>query len=127
MLVGRSTGVREGESLYGIEVREYGSVTLVELWGEFDLFTLHDLRETLNRILDSMKPVLVDLSEITFLDLDSARELAVLSELYARHLVLRNPSLQVSTSIEAFGLGEWMNFHPTSDRAEPPLISEAPS
>ena len=113
--------------MYGIEVREYGSVTLVELWGEFDLFTLHDLRETLNRILDSMKPVLVDLSEITFLDLDSARELAVRSELYARHLVLRNPSLQVRASIEAFGLGEWMNLHPTSDRAEPPLISEAPS
>lgn len=127
MLVGRSTGAREGERLYGIEVREYGSVTLVELWGEFDLFALHDLRETLNRTLDSIKPALVDLSGITFLDLDSARELAVRSELYARHLVLRNPSLQVSASIEAFGLGEWINLHPNSDRAEPPLISEAPS
>jgi anti-anti-sigma regulatory factor len=74
-----------------------------------------------------MKPVLVDLSGITFLDLDAARELAVRSALYARHLVLRNPSLQVSASIEAFGLGEWMNLHPTSNRAEPPLISEAPS
>ena len=127
MLVGRSTGVREGESLYGIEAREYGSVILVELWGEFDLFALHDLRETLNRILDSMKPVLVDLSGITFLDLDSACELVLRYQLHADHLTLSNPSRWVTASVEAFGMGGWIYFHPGTDREEPPVISEAPS
>jgi anti-anti-sigma factor len=117
----------EGESLYGIEVREYGPITMVELWGELDLFSLEDLRRTLNRVLDSVKPTLVDLSGITFLDLESARELAVRSQLYARRLTLRNPSPQVKASIEAFRMGEWISFHPASDREEPPLVSEAPS
>jgi anti-anti-sigma regulatory factor len=85
--------------LYGIEVREYVAVTMVELRGELDLFSLDDLRKTLNRVLDSMKPTLVDLSGITFLDLESARELAVRSQLYARRLTLRNPSPQVEASI----------------------------
>jgi anti-anti-sigma factor len=113
--------------LYGIEVQEYGTVTMVELRGELDLFTLGDLRETLNRVLGSMKPTLVDLSGITFLDLESARELAVRSQLYARRLTLRNPSRWVLASIAAFGLEEWIHFHPGTDREEPPVVSEAPS
>jgi anti-anti-sigma factor len=113
--------------LYGIEVREYVAVTMVELRGELDLFSLDDLRKTLNRGLDSVKPTLVDLSGITFLDLESARELAVRSQLYARRLSLRNPSPQVEASIEAFGMREWIRLHPASDREEPPLVSEAPS
>jgi anti-anti-sigma factor len=117
----------EGEGLYGIEVRECGAVTMVELWGELDLFTLGDLRETLNRVLGSMKPTLVDLSGITFLDLQSARELALRSQLYARHLTLSNPSRWVLASIDAFGLEEWIHFHPSADREEPPLISETSS
>ena len=113
--------------MYGIEVREYGAVTMVELRGELDLFTLGDLRETLNRVLGSMKPTLLDLSGITFLDLHSARELAVRSQLFADRLTLRNPSPQVTASVEAFGLEEWISFHPGADREEPPVVSEAPS
>jgi anti-anti-sigma factor len=117
----------EGESLYGIEVREYVAVTMVELRGELDLFSLADLRETLNRVLDLSRPALVDLSGITFLDLESARELVLRYQLHADHLTLSNPSRWVSASIEAFGLAAWIHFHPTSDREEPPLVSEASS
>jgi len=113
--------------LYGIEVREYGAVTMVELRGELDLFTLVDLRETLNRVLASMRPTLLDLSGITFLDLQSARELAIRCQLCADRLTLRNPSPQVAASVEAFGLEEWISFHPGTDREEPPVVSEAPS
>jgi anti-anti-sigma factor len=113
--------------LYGIEVREYVAVTLVELRGELDLFSLSDLRETLNRVLSLSRPARVDLSGITFLDLHSARELVLCYQLHADHLTLSNPSSWVSASIEAFGLAAWIHFHPTSDREEPPLVSEASS
>jgi anti-anti-sigma factor len=114
-----------GRDLYGIEVRESGAGVLVELWGEFDLFSLSDLRGKLNALLDLHRTILVDLSGITFLDLVSARELAVRAQLYAHHLTLSNPSAQVRASLEAFGLWSWVPFHPGADREEPPLVSEA--
>jgi len=81
MLV-KPTALGKVRGLYGIEVREHGAVTVVELRGELDLFTLSDLRDTLSRVLVSMRPTLLDLSGITFLDLASARELAVRCRLY---------------------------------------------
>jgi anti-anti-sigma regulatory factor len=119
--------VMEGETLYGIEVRESGAGMTVVLRGEWDLFSLSDLRKTLNSVLDLCRPTLVDLSGITFLDLESARELAVRAQLYAHRLYLRDPSPQVTASIKAFGLGDWFRFRPGADREEPPLVSEAPS
>jgi anti-anti-sigma regulatory factor len=113
--------------LYGIEVRESGVGVSVELWGEFDVFSLGDLCRTLNGVLDLPKKTLVDLSGITFLDLASARELAVRAQLYAHHLALHNPSPQVTASVEAFGLGNWIPFYSRADRDEPPVFSEAPS
>jgi anti-anti-sigma factor len=107
-----------------MEVRQYGTGTVVWLRGELDLFTLDALKETLNYVLGLGRPALVDLSGITFLDLASARELAASSQL--GYLTLINPSRWVLASIEAFGLGEWISFHPTSDREEPPVVSEAP-
>jgi anti-anti-sigma factor len=110
-----------------MEVRECGgAVTMVALRGELDLFTLDDLRETLGRVLSQGRPALVDLSGITFLDLDSARELAASSRLHPGCLALSNPSRWVLASVEAFGLGEWISFHPDADREEPPVVSEAP-
>jgi len=100
---------------------------LVELWGEFAFFSLGDLCATLNRILDLGRKTLVDLSGITFLDLSSARELAVRAQLYDAHrLTLHNPSLQVTASFKALGLANWLPFHSRTDREEPPLVSEAP-
>jgi anti-anti-sigma regulatory factor len=97
----------------------------VELRGEWDLSSLNDLRETLGSVLDAGRSAIVDLSGITFLDLNSARELAVHSQLYA--LCLRDPSPQVTASLDAFGLRDWFRFHPGTDREEPPLVSEASS
>ena len=111
--------------MYGIEVREYVAVTMVELRGELDLFSLEDLRKTLNRTLGSMKPTLVDLSGITFLDLASTRELTVHAQLYADHLTLHNPSPQVTASVEAFRLASWVRFYSRADREEPPVFSGA--
>ena len=114
--------------MYGIEVRESGAGVLVELWGEFDLFSLGNLREALNIVLDLRRPIFIDLSGITFLDLDSARELAVRAQLYAHHLFLSNPSPWVTTSLQAFGLGGWIPFHPGADHEEPPqVVSETSS
>ena len=115
------------ENLYGIKVRESGAEVLVELWGEFDLFSLDDLRRTLNGVLDLRKKTLVNLFGITFLDLASARELAIRAQVYARHLTFHNPSPQVMASVEASGLGSWLRFHSGPDREEPPIFSEAPS
>jgi anti-anti-sigma regulatory factor len=118
--------VGEGEILYGIEVRESGAGMTVELWGEFDLFSLGDLRKTLGGVLRLRRPTLLDLARVTFLDLESARELAVRAQLYAHQLTLRNPSLQVMASLKAFGLEDWFRFRSGSDHEEPPLVSEAP-
>ena len=113
--------------MYGIEVRESGAGVMVGLWGEFDLFSLDDLRRTLNGVLSLRKKTLVDLSGITFLDLTSARELAVRAQIYAHHLTLHNPSPQTTASVEAFGLGHRVRFYFGRDREEPPVVSEAPS
>jgi anti-anti-sigma regulatory factor len=114
----------KGEILYGIEVRESGAGMLVELWGEFDLFSLTRLREALNGVASLQRPTLVDLSGITFLDLLSARELALRSQLYSHYLTFGNPSPEVTASARAFGLEGWARFHARADRREPPVISE---
>ncbi len=90
--------------MYGIEVQQSGAGVLVELWGEFDLFSLARLRQTLNRVASLRKPTVVDLSGVTFLDLLSARELAVRSQVYSHFLTLGNPSPEVRATAKAFGL-----------------------
>ncbi len=110
--------------MYGIEVRESGAGILVELWGEFDLFSLSRLREALNRVASLHRPTLVDLSGITFLDLLAARELAIRSQLYSHYLTFGNPSSEVTASARAFGLEGWVRFQPRGDQTGPPVVSE---
>ena len=110
--------------MYGIEVRQSGASILVELWGEFDLFSLSELQEALNSVTSLRRPTLVDLSGITFLDLLSARELAIRSQLYSHYLTFANPSPEVTASARAFGLESWVRFQAGGDRREPPVISE---
>jgi anti-anti-sigma regulatory factor len=109
--------------LYGIEVRESGSGLVVELWGEFDIFCIGELKRMLGEVSSGRRPTLVDLSGIAFLDLQSARELAVRSLLYAQHLTFRNPSPQVMATVVALGLEGWLNLLPGTDRDEPQLFS----
>jgi anti-anti-sigma regulatory factor len=114
----------EGGTLYGIELRESGTGMMIELWGEFDLFSLRDLREALNEVSTHRRPTLVDLSGITFLDLQSAREFAVRSLLYARHLTFGNPSAEVLASLKALGLEGWIRIEPYAGQDGPPVFSE---
>ena len=109
--------------MYGIEVRQSGTEFLVELWGEFDLFSLTRIRKVLNDVAGLQRPTLVDLSGITFLDLLSARELAVRSRLCSHYLTFGNPSPAVTTSARAFGLEGWTSFQTGGGRREPPVIS----
>jgi anti-anti-sigma regulatory factor len=94
--------------LYGIEVRESGAGLLIELWGELDIFCIGELKRMLADVSSHRGPVLVDLSGISFLDLQSVRELAVRSLLYGHHLTLRNPSPQVMATAGAIGLEGWL-------------------
>ena len=109
--------------MYGIEVRQFAAGILVELWGEFDPFSLARLREALDHVASLRRPALVDLSGITFLDLLSARELAVRSQLDSHFLTLANPSPEVTASARAFGLEGWVRYQAGGVRSEPPVIS----
>ena len=110
--------------MYGIELRESGTGMVVELWGEFDIFSLLDLREALGKVSKLRRPTLVDLSGITFLDLQSAREFAVRSLLYTRYLSFANPSAEALASIRALGLEGWIHLSTNAYRGGPPVFSE---
>ena len=81
---------------------------LVELSGEFDMRDLAGLREALDEA--GQRTAVVDLSGVTFLDLQTTRELAVRVQLHAGRLVLRRPSWAVLASIAAFGYEPWFGF-----------------
>lgn len=105
--------------MYDIEVRSSGGGDMtIELRGEFDLASATELRSTLDNVASLRKPTTVDLSGVTFLDLQSTRELAVRSQLYAHHLTLVNPSWQARASVKACKLHEWVRFE---RRTEQPL------
>ena len=81
---------------------------LVELSGEFDARDLEDLREVLKEA--GRRPAVVDLSGVTFLDVQTTRELAVRLQLYSGNLVFRQPSWAVRESIAACGYSSWFGF-----------------
>ena len=72
---------------------------LVKLSGELDGHDLRTLHETLSLALSTGLSIIVDLSEVTFLDVRCARELVVRSRLYD-HLMLRAPSWQAEASFK---------------------------
>jgi anti-anti-sigma regulatory factor len=119
----RSGIVREGKALFGIQVEESGLGIEVGMWGEFDAFSLPSLREVLDEACAFGGPTVVDLSGITFLDLQSARELVVRSLIQTHQLAFRNPSPDVLASVRALGLEDGTNAW--NDREEPSVFSEA--
>ena len=74
---------------------------LVRLSGELDIHERRTLQETLSLTLSTGLPTIVDLSEVTFLDLRCARELVTRSRLYD-HLTLSDPSWQAKVSLEVY-------------------------
>lgn len=87
------------------KVREHG---FVELSGEFDLRDLTNLREALDEAGEEKS--VIDLSGVTFLDMQTTRELAVRLQIHAGNLVFRHPSWAVLSSIAAFGYEPWFGF-----------------
>ena len=81
---------------------------VVELSGEFDARDLKNLRETLDEAGE--RTAVVDLSRVTFLDVQSARELAIRLQLHAGNLVFRDPSWAVRASVAACGYENWFGF-----------------
>lgn len=97
--------------MYDIEVRSSnGGGMTVELRGELDLISVTELRTTLDNVASLRRPTTVDLSGVTFLDLQSTRELAIRSQLYAHYLTLVNPSWQACASVKACKLEDWVRF-----------------
>ena len=81
---------------------------LVELSGEFDARDLECLREALDEAGE--RTAVLDLSGVTFLDLQTTRELAVRLQIHAGNLVLKRPSWAVRSSIAACGYENWFRF-----------------
>jgi len=95
----------------GINVREDARGGLeVRLSGEFDRGSLPELRDLFEAVAALGAPTVVDLSRVSFLDLGSAREIAVCSQLHADRVSMRHPSPQVLSSFDAFGLQDWVRF-----------------
>ena len=109
--------------MYGIEVRESGAGVLVELWGEFDVFCIEEMKWILDKASSRRGPVLVDLSEITFLDLRSAREIVVRSMLRTHTPTFLDPSPQVTATMTALGLEGWPYSLPGMGRGGPQIVS----
>ena len=109
--------------MYGIAVRESGAGLLVELCGEFDVFCIGEMKRILDEASSCRGPVLVDLSEVTFLDLCSAREIAVRSMLRTSCPTFLDPSPQVTATMTALGLGGWPYGRPGVDRGGPQVFS----
>ena len=109
--------------MHGIEAVDHGAKVTIGMRGEFDAYSLPDLREALDHVCALGKPVVVDLSGVTFLDLRSARELVVRSLIQAHHLAFENPSPGVLATIRALGMDGRTRIH--SGHEEPPVFSEA--
>jgi anti-anti-sigma regulatory factor len=75
---------------------------LVKLSGDLDVHDLRTLHETLSLVLSTGLSTVVDLSDVTFLDVRCARELVVRSRLYD-NLMLRAPSWQAEASFKVCG------------------------
>lgn len=110
---------------YDIHTKELENGNLlVRLRGEFDLSNLDELRRTLDRVLSFRVHTSVDLSGVTFADLQTLRELAVYSWLYAHYLDLCAPSRQFTRSIEACGFQKRIRFSPGPEPASDLLIHD---
>ena len=68
-------------------------------------------------------PVLIDLSGITFLDLQSARELVSRSLACSRPPTFLDPSSQVTATMRALGFEGWPTIPPATVRDETQVFS----
>jgi len=98
--------------LYGIETSQpSGKLEEVFLTGEYDLSRRDELKDVLGDAVAAKKEAIVDLSEVTFMDLGCVRELAFYCRIHPDGVTLINPSWQVLASARACGLESWLRFN----------------
>lgn len=107
----RGAGSAPDDCVGRIRVREEGRGKLsIELFGELDVATADGLREVLVRASTSGRPVVVDLSGVSFLDSSCLRELVVHQRLRPGRVALCDPSPQVELSAAACGVEASTHF-----------------
>lgn len=99
--------IGKGETVWGGVV--------VELSGEFDISRARALCEALDDALNTGRPVVANLSGVTFLDVVCVRELAVRHQLCRDRLALCRPSPEAKLSVAACDLEGWLSFHPDEE------------
>lgn len=83
---------------------------LIDLQGEFDLYSLNELQCCIGVALSSGLPTFIELSGVTLADVAIMRGLAAYNQFYSHHLTLCNPSWQLLRANEAAGLSGWLEF-----------------
>jgi anti-anti-sigma regulatory factor len=111
MTLRENAGILELLAMSDTRVSQHDKMQVsVDLVGEFDTYDLESFCEVLDGLLGSKETVCVDLSEVTFLDLGCARELAMRSDFCGGRLMLRNSSWQAVSSFRACGYGHGSLF-----------------
>ena len=111
------SGLRK-DPVLGVETR--GEACIVRLGGELDLYNAHQVRDTLlETCTDGPKRVVVDLSEVEFID---STALGVLIEARAkmenrRGFLLAAPGLETRRALEISGLDRHFSVHDTVPEA----------
>lgn len=100
-----------------------GTEARVGMLGEFDACSLPQLRKSLDDAFASGRPVVVELSGVTFLDVDSTLELVMRSLIQGRLLSFVDPSSCVLASVRALGMPGSAGIRPGHE--EPPILSES--
>ena len=96
--------------MYDIKVHRSATREVrVEPWGMLDLYPFDEPQEAPDNMWSLRKPTVVELSSITFQDIQSIREPIIASQLYAQHLIPADSSQQARACVEAFGMAKW--FH----------------
>ncbi|MDQ1373228.1 MAG: hypothetical protein QOJ09_566 [Actinomycetota bacterium] len=97
-----------------------GTVTVVVLHGEADLFTVPILSDTFSRVLSAHEgDVVVDLADAAFIDTSTARTFAVFRQLLHRRgheLSFRSPSRMAIRVLDLFELAELIEAPPPATR-----------
>jgi anti-anti-sigma regulatory factor len=84
---------------------------------------MEELKWVLTDVSSRPGPILIDLFGVSFLDLQSAREIAFRSLLYKHHLTLCKSSPQVIATVRALGLERWLDLLPDTGRDGPQVFS----
>lgn len=91
-----------------VSTEDFSHGTLLHIQGEMDLATAHDLESHLNRHLDQGDGVIVDLSEVSYLDMSGVR----VFERFATIFREKNRSLVIATPSQIVQLVfKIINFH----------------